>query len=705
MQRKTLIAGALGGAFFFYLGLIAHLQLLEMLWIPSLMAAFLLGFPAYAVALKSTLFHGLFDLDLSPRLRLPIRHFAVALSAFAVGASASAIARLELRDGAVRYGIAQPHLWCWVQTWVDAGRNHTATEAWRITVAPAFLAAYLAFFAILHSRQSDKKRSLSMMTAGALAGIAVGVAVVVLLVCTGGSLIDWIADSTKDCSLVQLLGSGYSGMPWGDNIFATCAFLFTLLLYIILGWYGRTSLGKPRTIPALVAPLMMTLILGWAGAGVEFFLAKWHIPLLLIVALVAAINGKLPGADHTYEMVERSNAKAPLPVEVLTAGGKECAIVVAAAGGGIQAAAWTTKVLEELHREHGAAFDRALCCISSISGGSMGGACYVNWLDNSCDANMPAPFSAASASSLDEVAWGLAWPDLIRMLLPFPLGLVLLDRAHAMERAWTGNSSADSEDPRSQLTRPLSEWNDKTAKGRLPALIMNSTIVEQGGPLLLGTSDVINDTRPSRIWTDGEDLHVEEHPLTGLAHKDIPVGRAARLSATFPYVTPVARPAKAKHQPHMIDGGLYDNYGMATLSEWLDQALEKQAEQMPGSKPVKRVLVIQINGFPPADCALPKAGTTDAGWVLQLAAPVVALANTRTAGQVSHRDIEFKLLCEKWTARDIEIKSTTFELQRRNAPLSWHLTPKEIHEIVRGWESDKCVADARNKVARFLAGH
>ncbi|HVU44726.1 MAG TPA: patatin-like phospholipase family protein [Terracidiphilus sp.] len=704
MQRKTLIVIALGGAVFYYLGLIAHLQLLEMLWIPSLMAAFLLGFPAYAVALKSTLFHGLFDLDLSPRAQLPVRHFAVALSAFAVGASASAIARLELRDGAARYGIPQPHLWCWIQAWVYAGTHHSTGEAWRIAAAPTILAAYLAFFAILHSRQSDKKRSLPMMIAGAVAGIAVGVAAVLALVCTSGGWIAALAAKTEGSCLVRWLGPGYSGTAWEDNLFASFAFLLAFVLYIILGWYGRASLGKPRTIPAVVAPLMLALILGWAGAGLDFFLARWHIPLLLVVALVAAINGKLPGADHTYEMVERCNVKAPRPMEVLTAGGKECAIVVAAAGGGIQAAAWTTKVLQGLHDEHGTAFDRALSCISSISGGSMGSACYVNWLDKGCDASMPTPFRAASASSLDEVAWGLAWPDLIRMLLPFPLGLFLIDRAHAMERAWTGNSSADSENPRSQLTRPLSEWNQKTAEGKLPALIMNSTMVEQGGPLLLGTSDVINDDRPSSIWTDAEDLHVEEHPVSGKAHKDIPVGRAARLSATFPYVTPVARPAKAKHQPHMIDGGLYDNYGMATLSEWLDQALEKQAEEMPGKEQVKRVLVIQINGFPPADCALPAAGKSSAGWVLQLAAPVLALANVRTAGQVSHRDIEFKLLCEKWTARGIAIKTTTFELQKQDAPLSWHLTPREIHEIVRGWDADECAKKARLKVAEFLAG-
>jgi len=223
-------------------------------------------------------------------------------------------------------------------------------------------------------------------------------------------------------------------------------------------------------------------------------------------------------------------------------------------------------------------------------------------------------------------------------------------------------------------------------------------MVEVGGPLLLGTSDA-NGVRGrlSYGWEVGDDLH-----QVGGAKMDIPVVRAARLSATFPYVTPVARPDKADHQPHMCDGGLYDNFGMATLTDWVDQALES-------SDRVRRILVIQINGFPNERPDIPKS--TQGGWLDQLIAPVVALASVRTTGQMSHRDIELKMLQDKWNCRGVEIKNVIFDFNPAvhghapaDPPLSWHLMPLQVKAIREMWEMQSCdVDDAKKKVGEFLA--
>jgi hypothetical protein len=438
---------------------------------------------------------------------------------------------------------------------------------------------------------------------------------------------------------------------------------------------------------------MVLVVLGWAGSALQFFLSRWHIPMFLVVAVLGWVNGMLPWTDHTYGLVPRDPTPPAPPYQILTANHRNCAILVASSGGGIQAAAWTAKVLQELHLALGEKnFDRALCCISSISGGSMGSACYVDWLLRGAPAAGATPFAAASASSLDEVAWGMAWPDLLRVLLPFP---IKLDRAEAMERAWVGNAGTRT------LDDPLSSWNRQTAAGELPALIMNSTMVEVGGPLLLGTSDVIGGPdRTSSCWWDGDRLHVHEG-----SKLDIPVVRGARLSATFPFVTPAARPARADHEPHMMDGGFYDNFGMATMTEWIDQALEEQAKRKKeglGSEQVTRVLVLQINGFPRAKFDPPKPPEGRGGWVLQLLDPIKILVNVRTAGQVSHRDVEIALLQDKWRLRGIEIGHVNFELQKADAPLSWHLMPKQKQDIVAAWNTSAEVREAKEKVERFL---
>jgi hypothetical protein len=74
----------------------------------------------------------------------------------------------------------------------------------------------------------------------------------------------------------------------------------------------------------------------------------------------------------------------------------------------------------------------------------------------------------------------------------------------------------------------------------------------------------------------------------------------------------------------------------------------------------------------------------------------------RTAGQVSHRDVELALLQDKWRGRGIQIDHVNFELEKDDAPLSWHLMPKQKEDIVNAWNSDTRVRQARDQVARFL---
>ncbi len=677
---------------------IAHMQLLDALWIPLAMAVFLILFPVYAVTQGAMLLKGLFDLGLSPRLKLPVRLFTATLTAFCVAGSASSNARLMLRNAPTRFGVPSPVLWPWVTAWLNADSHHPAAALGLVAVLAA-LAAWVAAFAICVSWQQDHSRSLWRMIAGALAAIAVGSAFAWWAVRMSGGLAGWLANKTANSWFVRcFLGRGYTGVAWAAHAGAFLTFLLVLALYAGLGIYGWKALGKRPTVPALIAPLMVVMVLGWTGSGAEFYLGRWHFPLLLAVAVWGLLNDYIPWADHVYEMIDREQPAAPPPFQVLKAHGKNCAIVVATAGGGIQAAAWTAQVLEGLHNLYGEDFDKALCLISSISGGSLGNACYVNWLDKAADPGLPRPSLAAAASSLDEVAWGLAWPDLLRLFFPWPFGLAI-DRAGAMEKAWTGNASGLDVKFEGQLENAVSRWNAKTGAGDLPAVVMNSTMVEVGGPLLLGTTDVNGDThRKSDCWMDGDNLHVQcNKPM------DIPAVRAARLSATFPFVTPAARPKYANCQPHMMDGGFYDNYGMATLTEWLDQALEKQASR-PGEPQVKRVLVIQINGFPPAGFSVPPPPKTHGGWLLQFIAPIKILVNVRTAGQVSHRDIELYLTVEKWRCRGIEIERAKFELNEANAPLSWHLMPRQKQAIVTGWDSDEKVQAAKKKVGDFLRG-
>lgn len=677
-----------------------NLPLLAALWIPLGLILFLAAFPYIAITAGKSMLEGMFDLTLTDKPQLPVRLFLVTMTAFAIAGTAFRTARLALLDGPSRFDTASPMEWPWLKAWVELnGHSSFCTAAWSIGALCA-LALPMAGVAIWVSKSQDSSRSLIRMIAGAALALVICALAADWLIRGNHQLLTAIAAFTQDWRIAGWLGAGYTGEAWIGNLSALLTSLVTFGFYLGLGLLGWKELGKPHTVPALVGLQMVVLMMGWIGSATEFFLGRWHIPLLLVIALWAFVNSFFKLADHTYSMVDRAPEPAAEPARVLTANGRNCAIVVAAAGGGIQSAAWTAQVLEGLRGLHGPAFDKALCLISSISGGSTGSACYVNWLANPAAA--VAPTAAASASSLDEVAWGLAWPDLWRLFLPWPFGL-LIDRARAMEIAWSGNATMPGYPP--QLESRLSGWNQPVAEGKLPALIMNSTMVEVGAPLLNGTSNV-NAAHPDITggWMDGDTLH-----MIGNTKKDISVARAARLSASFPYVSPVARPDKANKQPHMIDGGFYDNYGMATLTEWLDQALE--ADHAPGAaQQVSRVLVLEVSGFPPSDFKVPRTPKTHGGWLLQLIAPLITLANVRSAGQVSHRDIELKMLEAKWSCRGVQIEDAKFDFdpprhdgKRPVLPLSWHLMPLQIKAIRDEWaKSSPKINKAKQHVADFL---
>src|SRR5205823_5102490 len=146
---------------------------------------------------------------------------------------------------------------------------------------------------------------------------------------------------------------------------------------------------------------------------------------------------------------------------------------------------------------------------------------------------------------------------------------------------------------------------------------------------------------------------------------DVQIVTAARLSASFTYVSPAARPDLDGPQFHVVDGGYYDNYGMTTLMQWLQQALEESGA------PPKRILVVQIRGTPPDPPDRPDAWH---GWFYQAWAPLEAMLQVRTTGQLSHNEEEFRRLQQQWASRGVEIDNAVFQFCGARPPLSWHLS-------------------------------
>lgn len=431
---------------------------------------------------------------------------------------------------------------------------------------------------------------------------------------------------------------------------------------MIVGFNKAAISAAPATVPALAYVLLFFIVGCWCLSALTFFCDRFRFPLLMSILVLASLTASVPQSDDFFR-VETSDSVKKLasvkvedyltPASYLAERAKDSnhrrLILVATPGGGIQAAAWTAKVLQELDARfqdvNGAnGFRGSVALLSSVSGGSLGSMVYAASFAGNVAASCTA--ENAEASGIDEVAWGWTSPDFWRAVLPLFRPHPEIDRGWALEQKWAvmnglspepscifcqvrpkphcaGQNPATSPGPASDTY--LSDW---AAKGtHLPALIFNSMLVERGQHVVFSTNRFPFKNDPRGIM-NFYDLYPHQEK-----HFDVRVNTAARLSASFPYVAPASRPnlnTPYVGDFHFVDGGYYDNLGIDSLIGWLTSAYGQDPaliEQIP------EILVLQIRHFNPD---VLEEGSRD-GWSFQLFAPVTALLRMWNNAPV-HRD-------------------------------------------------------------------
>lgn len=463
------------------------------------------------------------------------------------------------------------------------------------------------------------------------------------------------------------------------------------LVYATLGLIGNPAAAAQwaRTLaaPALGSVQILLTVLCLVFGSLAFWLDRYRIPAIAPVLLIVLVASWSSRSDHTFPTTRVDRVERVIPQQVVDATqlpGARGLIVVAASGGGIHSAAWTTTVLAGLthasssaNPDYGAAaFPRAVRLISSVSGGSVGslhfaaayrdGAIPLDRLESSV-------IQPARASSLNEVAWGLAYPDLLRLALVVPPHL---NSGWALQQAWAR---------RADLPPRFSDWRPDVTLGRRPAQIFNSTLVETGERFLMGTVDL----PPSQGAAD----NTRDVSFYALYPKlDLAPVTAARVSSTFPYVTPASRPENVNLEDsyHAVDGGYYDNFGIVSATQFLASALPR-----PG---IDRVLLVQIDDGPPPSA---DRKASQRGWFFQSFAPVQTLLKVRGASQRARNDLDLQLLEEVLRSRGVTLTIARFSYPREGAPLSWHLTLDEQLEIDQSWKDSRIQSEAL-KVADFI---
>src|SRR5262245_27847553 len=697
---------------------------------PLLTAAAMIGIPyaAFFTGARSLL-ENLFDLS-------PVATMLVTITALLAAWSVMVTMRLTLIYSGDRFGVAQARVrplgWRHILFFgllaapITAGVVYEIVELWDYTTpeinrlkvlafAPGIIIAFLLLWAAdLTQRWIDSpatnRKALPMMMPSKrpLAGKIIqrlsesGPAVrapgwlakrmLKITHFSGRGYIDYEADPRDRFPLLP--GHGGAMALW--LIFAT--------VYAALGVITSPWLS-PLRAPSLAGMLLLLTMLNWGLSGMAFFLDRYRIPVLVsILILMGLVSIFFPQNDSYYFIYPKDAAAEIRPQNLLTPRKGAKVILVAANGGGIQASAWTARVLtgiEEGCRSGddcgGRSFARSVRVISAVSGGSVGAMYFANAYgkygakagelpDNDA---LEQIVKLAERSSLDGVAWGLVYSDFLRTVAPFLSRVRFFrrtDRARALEFEWQRDVD---------LQAMLGEWKRDTMAGKRPGVVFNATIVDSGRPLLFSSIGHDQNLSVAKIF----DRLYEGY--------DTPVTSAVRMSATFPYVTPAARAHRydksdwREAEYHVVDGGYYDNYGMAALVECLDNELDKQGVDLP------ELMVIRIHSMPVVNSP-DRSPERNRGFFYQMGVPIVALDNVRGAGQLSHGKVEFDLLQKRWRerpGREVDIELATFEYPNYDAPLSWHLTNKQKHAIEKAW-NEKYVNDPNSdlgKVKEFLA--
>lgn len=476
--------------------------------------------------------------------------------------------------------------------------------------------------------------------------------------------------------------------------------------------------------PAVAYVLLLGTILGLLLCFLAFLFDYVRAPVMLILMLLLFLSFSGSALDHYYPVTARAAPGIPAPgldlptllnarrstSAVRGAGGR--LVVVATAGGGITAAGWTATVLGGLDEVTQGVFGDRLAAVSSVSGGSLGSALYIDDFlqrppaSGGWQGRRTRLFDQTTANSLRSASWGLVFPDLLRLFRPAFAILErvdgpqarIQDRSWAMEQNWRQRLAGDR--PAGWSSPSLVEVGRAAAEGRTPVPIINAMLVENGAPYALTPLALPQALRAVRSDAPCPFISI----AAALPERDLDILTAARLSATFPYVTPMSRavdlPAVLKsgslsappHAPgscgeqaaraHVGDGGYFDNFGVAALSAWLDDAFTG------GDLPADlQILWLNVYWEEPETVTFnPLSGVEVASQ-----GPFRGLVNARGSTQRTRNRAALEALSEKWNRPACVGCPAGDRLQVQDLvlgeslPLNWQLGERDKDLITGHW--------------------
>jgi hypothetical protein len=296
---------------------------------------------------------------------------------------------------------------------------------------------------------------------------------------------------------------------------------------------------------------------------------------------------------------------------------------------------------------------------------------------------------------LTPVVYQMVYHDLLRAFVPGPLDR---DRGWALENAWKHHLKLPPDQDallggKSPLERTFADLYESEAAGRCPHLIFSPMMVEDGRQLLISNLDLASmvENRGNLLGRGGPSQQtlsreaLEFFELFPGSEGKLPLSTAARMSASFPIVSPaVELPTNPRRR--VVDAGYYDNFGVNLASAWIFHYREWLRDKTSG------VVVIQIrDSLTEAERRMdhiPQDRSSSLGRSFAgLTGMIEALLSARESSSGFRNDDRIALLSEHFLQdRTLDkdfFTSVVFEFRypREEVSLSWCLMDDEREKI------------------------
>lgn len=434
--------------------------------------------------------------------------------------------------------------------------------------------------------------------------------------------------------------------------------------------------GKRFRFPVVAAALLLSLL---------FSLWNDNHAVRTITASKMQVQSR-PSLDADFDDWKRD-------LEVPGAGDTLPVVLVAAAGGGLRAAYWTAMSLAVI-QDRAPAFGRHVFAFSGVSGGSLGGALFAALLrDAGSNAQLgcapseghlrpglSGPFVTCVHDFMDDdylspVLAKLLAPDLLQVFLPLPVAE--FDRGKALEESWEASYALTTGRP--TFEQGFAAFTaDATMRSRVPILLLNATHVESGRRYIASSVVRKSGEKAAHSFEDAADV-------LDVLHADIRMSTAIHNSARFTYISPAGHLDSGDGVEHgcVVDGGYFENSGLATLREVYDVVRER------GISPYVLYLCNDPMSCDSEGSTRDAVPSTAADEVLS---PVRALYNTRDARGSLARESLRRLAGERFV--QLNVCSTPLPLSPSQTNSPEEVTARErVVSPPLGWVLSKLARD------------